>query len=89
MLVQRIVASVGGLGQAPGQVGVQIGDPRGLGEGIARPDAIREEKLHHRAEDLFLLLGSGDCLQRDLAPFEELDQANALDVLSPEPLVYS
>ena len=37
------------------------------------------------------MFGSGDCLRRDLAPFEKLDQANALDVLSPasEPMSLS
>jgi len=89
VLVEQIVARGGDVDQALGQVGIQSGDAGGLGKRIRRPEPIGEEELHHRAEDLLFLLGARDGVERDLAPFEELDEANAFDVMSCEPAVRS
>src|SRR5206468_2716208 len=62
-------------------------DVDGLRKRIRRPDTIGEKELQHRAEDFFRVFSSGDSFRRDLAPFEELDQANALNVFSRKPLV--
>jgi hypothetical protein len=39
---------------------------------------------HHRAQDRFVSFSAGERLRLDLPPFEELNQANALDVVTRE-----
>ena len=87
VLIHRLVARTRGVSQAASHLRVQPDDVDRLGEGVRPPGAMREEELHGRPQDGFLSFDSGDRFWHDPAPFEKLNEANALDVFRRKPLV--